>query len=328
MKLQLSIGLTSNPRTWPILDGRVKPDGIDLVVSVVQPSELFWRQLKFGDFDISEMSVSSLTMTKAAADQNWVGLPIFTTRHFFQNWILVRRDKVKSPADLKGKRVGVPEYQQTAALWSRGILQDEFGVQPKDMEFWMERVPTHSHRGAIGFTPPPGVVINQIPPEKNIGSMLESGELDATLLYLPKNNLVDRSQIDFTGHPIVGPLFEPVAEGTRYFRKTGMFPMNHGVVVKRSVVDQHPWVVLNLFKAFERAHEIANQERSEQALYHIESGAVAPETKAALAKSVMRHGIKANRPVLEKLVQYSHQQGLTPRLVKLEEIFAPSVMEQ
>ena len=128
--------MASNPRTWPVLDGQVTADGIDLVPSVVHPSELFWRQLRFADFDVSEMSFSSLMMARANGDERWVGLPIFTTRRFFHTEILVRRDSgIEKPADLKGRRVGVPEYQQTAALWSRGILQHEFGVAPKDMEF-------------------------------------------------------------------------------------------------------------------------------------------------------------------------------------------------
>src|ERR1700693_5284082 len=135
----------SNPRTGPVLDGQVAADGIDLIPGVVHPSELFWRQLRFADFDVSEMSFSSLMMSKAKGDERWTGLPIFTTRKFFHTEILVRRDaRIDKPADLKGRRVGVPEYQQTAALWTRGVLQHEFDVAPQDMEFWMERIPSHS----------------------------------------------------------------------------------------------------------------------------------------------------------------------------------------
>src|SRR5713226_7387372 len=173
MNIPLSMAMASNPRTWPIFDGRVKPDGITLIPSPVHPSELFWRQLRFADFDVSEMSFSSLMMARSKGDDRWIGLPIFTTRKFFHAEILVRRDSgIERPADLKGRRVGVPEYQQTAALWTRGVLEHEFGVAPKDMQFWMERGPSHSHRGAVGFTVPPGVTIHQIPPEKNIGSMM------------------------------------------------------------------------------------------------------------------------------------------------------------
>ena len=130
MKLQLSLAITSNPRTWPILDGTVQPDGIELVPTILHPSEMFWRQLRFADFDLSEMSVSSLMMARAGGDERWLGLPVFTTRKFFHTEIMVRRDSgIDKPADLKGRRVGVPEYQQTAALWTRGVLQHEFGVR-------------------------------------------------------------------------------------------------------------------------------------------------------------------------------------------------------
>ena len=327
MNLQLSIGMAENPRTWPIFDGRVKADGIDLLPSEVFPSELFWRQLKFGDFDLAEMSMSTLMMAVAAGDQRWVGLPIFTTRKLFHTEILVRRAaKIEKPADLKGKRVGVPEYQQTAALWARGALEHEFGVRARDMEWWMERVPSHSHRGAVGFEPPPGVTIKQVPAQKSLGSMMLSGEIDATVHYIRRTNLVDRSTADLAAHPDIRSLFEdPIAEGVRYYRKTGLLPINHGMVVKRSIAERHPWVVLNVLKAFEGANAIAEQERLEQARYHVDTGLVPAE---GLRTTLVKHGVKANRLVLETAAQYSQEQGLTPRRVKLEELFAASALEQ
>lgn len=317
--------MAANPRTWPVFDGRVKPDGIDLVPSAVHPSELFWRQLKFGDFDVSEMSMSSLMMAKAQGDERWAGLPVFTTRKLFHTEILVRRGAgIEKPADLKGRRVGVPEYQQTAALWTRGALEHEFGVRARDMQWWMERVPSHSHRGAVGFDAPPGVTINQVPAEKSLGGMMLAGELDAVVHYILRSNLVDRSTADLWNHPEIKPLFpDPVAEGVRYYRKTGILPINHGMVVKREIAERHPWVMLNLLKAFERASEIAERERLEQGQYHVGTGLVPAH---GLNKVLIEHGIKANRVVLETAAQYSQEQGLTPRRVRLEELFAVSVM--
>jgi 4,5-dihydroxyphthalate decarboxylase len=331
MKLSLSIAMASNPRTWPILDGRVRPKGIDLVPSVVYPSELFWRQLKFAEFDVSEMSFSSLIMAITSGDERWVGLPVFTTRRFFHAYVLTRRDAgIETPADLKGKRVGVPEYQQTAALWTRGALEHEFGVRARDLQWWMERVPTHSHRGAVDFPTPPGVTINQVPVEKNLGSMMLSGELQAVVHYIAHNpNLIDRSTIDLWKEPAIKPLFpDPAAECARYYRKTGIFPINHGMVVKREIVERHPWVVLNLLEAFNEANEIANRERVAQTEYHAAAGLLGPEADKALRTPLLKHGIAANRVVLETAAGYSHEQGLTPRLVKLEEVFAASTLEQ
>jgi 4,5-dihydroxyphthalate decarboxylase len=327
VKLQLSIGMAANPRSAPIFDGRVQPDGIELVPSEVFPSELFWRQLKFGDFDIAEMSMSTLMMAVAAGDDRWLGIPVFTTRKLFHTELLVRRAAgIDKPAHLKGKRVGVPEYQQTAALWTRGALEHEFGVPARDMEWWMERVPSHSHRSAIGFTPPPGVTIRQVPAEKNLGTMMLAGELDATVHYIANANLVDRSRVDLWNHPDIRPLFpDPVAEGVRYYKKTGLLPINHGMVVKRSLAERHPWIVLNVLKAFERANEIAERERLEHAQYHVATGLASAQ---ALRTPLVRHGVQANRLVLETAAQYSQEQGLTPRRMRLEELFAPSTLDQ
>jgi 4,5-dihydroxyphthalate decarboxylase len=330
MRLQFSIGLTSNPRTWPIIDGQVTPDAIDLVSTVLHPSELFWRQLRFAEFDVAEMSVSSLMMAKSKGDDRFVGIPVFTTRRFFHTGILVRRAAgIETPADLKGKRVGVPEYQQTAALWARGVLQHEFGVAPKDMEFWMERPPSHSHGGATGFVPPPGVTVNRIPLDKNIGSMMLAGELDAVLFYLVDPNLIDRSTADLSNHPDIKTLFpDPLAEGIRYYRKTGLYPINHGMVIRRELAEKHPWAVLNILKAFERANAAANRQRMEHTEYHIETGLLPADARKSLQVPIVSHGIAANRAVLETVAQYSHQQGLTPRLMKLDELFAASAMAQ
>src|SRR5579875_1019424 len=317
MKLELSIAMASNPRTWPILDGRVAADGITLIPSIVQPSELFWRQLRFADFDVSEMSLSSLLMARARGDERWIGLPVFTTRRFFHTWALIRRNAgIVEPADLKGRRIGVPEYQQTAALWTRGILEHEFGVTPRDMEFWMERVPELSHAGAVGFSPPPGVTIHQIPPDKSIGSMMLAGELDATLLYIRggPGDLIDRSTADLAHHPDIRPLFpDPVAEGIRYFRKTGLFPINHGMVIRREIAERHPWAALNIFKAFQAAAAIADAERQAQAEDHILTGLIERNAETALRRPAARHGVAANRRELETAARYSHEQGLTPR---------------
>jgi 4,5-dihydroxyphthalate decarboxylase len=330
MNIQLSVGMGSNPRTWPLFDGTVKPDGIDLILSPVHASELFWRQLRFADFDVSEMSFSSLIMAIANGDERWLGLPVFTTRRFFHTGVLVRRDAgIETPADLKGKRVGVPEYQQTAALWTRGVLQHEFGVEPKDMEFWMERNPERSHGSATGFKVPPGVTIHQIPLGKNIGSMMLSGELEATLLYIVDPNLVDRSTVDLWNHPDIRPLFsDPKTESVRFYKKTGLYPINHCMVMKRKIAEKHPWAILNVFKAFERANNIANARRMEHVDYYIETSLLGPDAKKVLSTPLVRHGIAANREVLETAVQYSKEQGLTPRLLKLDEVFAESTMEQ
>jgi 4,5-dihydroxyphthalate decarboxylase len=331
MDLRLSIAMSDNARTRPIFDGKAKADGIEFIPTSVHPSELFWRQLRFADFDVSEMSLSAHMMAVANGDDRWVGIPVFTTRKMFQVGVLVRKDRgIDKPADLKGKKMGVPEYQQTAALWTRGYLQHEYNVHPRDMEHWMERNEDHSHAAATGFEPPKDVKLSYIPNDTNMGEMLLQGKLDGALRYLAgTNNLVDRSTVDLHRHPDFKTLFpDPHAEGVKFYQKTGIYPINHGMVIKRSVAEKHPWVVLNIFKAFQKANDLVEKARKEAVEYHLETGLLPPETRKALATPLVRHGVEANRKVLETAAQWSYEQGLTPRLVKLEEMFAPSVMEQ
>ena len=327
--LKLSLAITSNPRTWPIVDGRVKVDGIDFAKTVLGPAEMFWRQLSFAEFDVSEMSMSELMMIRSRGDDRYIGIPVFTTRHFYHARMLVRKDSdIAGPADLKGKRVGVPEYVQTAALWTRGVLESEFGIAPSDMTFFMERLPARSHAGAIGFKAPPGVTINQIPAEKNIAAMLLAGELDACMAYFGSGGLIDRSDVDLANHPGIRPLFaDPVAEGVRFLKKTGIFPINHGMVVRRTMYERDPWVVLNILKAFAQANDIIDAERREHVAYHLETGLVPADCRTPLAARIVHFGLKANRATLELAAKYSNQQGLTPRVMTMEELFAPNALE-
>src|SRR5215469_8391677 len=218
-KLELSITMHPNARSAPVLDGRLPTEGIEFSFTSLFPSEIFWRQLKFQEFDVSEMSMSSLLILIANGNRDWVALPIFTTRRFFHTGIWVRDDaNIRTPADLRGKRVGVPEYQQTAALWTRGALQHEFGVKATEMEWWMERTEEVSHGGATGFRPPAGVTLHRIPAEESMASMLLSGKLDAALHYIAANNLVDRSKVSLDERADGHYLFpDRAAEGRRYF---------------------------------------------------------------------------------------------------------------
>jgi len=328
--LQLSLAITSNPRTWPIIDGRVKADGIDFTKTVLGPAEMFWRQLSFAEFDVSEMSMSELMMIRSRGDDRFIGIPVFTTRRFYHTMMLVRADAgIAGPADLKGKRVGVPEYVQTAALWTRGVLENEFGIAPQDMTFFMERLPARSHAGAIGFAAPPGVTINQIPPEKSIAAMLLAGELDATMAYFGGHpGLIDRSNVDLEHHPAIKPLFaDRAAEAMRFYKKTGIYPINHGMAIKRAAYEKNPWVVLNILKAFAEANDITDAERREHTAYHLETGLVPADYRQPLATRLVNFGLKANRTTLELAAKYSNQQGLTPRVMKMEELFVANALE-
>lgn len=325
--LKLSLAITDNPRTRAIIDGRVSVDGVDFAKTVLGPAEMFWRQLNKAEFDVSELSMSELMIIRSRGDERFVGVPVFTTRRFYHTGIFVRKDaKIDSPADLKGKTIGVPEYIQTSALWTRGVLESEFGVATQDMTYLMDRLPNRSHAGAIGFTLPPWV--KHIPPEKNVGAMMLSGELQACMSYNRHSDVIDRSTADLENHPDIKPLFpDSGAECVRYYQKTGIYPINHGMVVKREVFEKNPWVVINILKAFNQSNDIAERERREHVGYHLETGLVPPEYRSALGKQLINFGVKANREVLELAAKYSNQQGLTPRVMKMEELFAPNAMD-
>ena len=327
--LTLSMALSDNERTRPIAQGRVKAQGLRLVPTVIHPSEMFWRQLKYADFDVSEMSLSSLFIATARGDKRWVALPVYTSRSFFHTNILVRTDRgIARPEDLRGKRVGVPEYQQTAALWSRGILEHEFDVHARDIEWFMERGPDKSHGNATGFKPPQGVRLNQIPASTNIGEMLSNGELDATLLYLNSRNLVDRSTIDLDAVETVKPLFrDKEAETRRYYAKTGIYPINHTVVIRRELHERHPWIALNLYHAFMAAKHEVERESVAHLRSYVETGLVDTQVEHGLRADPKAYGIKASRPVIETISSYVFEQGLTERRVEVEELFAASTLD-
>jgi 4,5-dihydroxyphthalate decarboxylase len=327
--LELSIALSDNPRTRPVIEGRVPFEGIRLIPTIVHPSEMFWRQLRYGDFDVSEMSMSTLTILTSKGNRDWVGLPIYTMRKFFHNEVLVRKDSgIKAPADLKGKRAGVPEYQQTAAIWTRGVLQHEFGVQARDMTWFMERNDDKSHGHSSGFKAPPGVSITPVPLNTNLGDMLLKGEIDAIIHYIAHDNLVDRSRADVAADPQIRYLFEDrEAESARYYKKTGIFPINHIVVVKRSVYERNPWVALNLYSGFVRAMEQVRKDSLAWMAPYYEMGLVDRDVRRVVTKTPMPYGLKAARHVLETVTQYVHEQGLCDRRVELAEIFAPNTLE-
>jgi len=327
--LRLSLALTRQDFSRAILDGSVAPDGVEFIPTVLNPSEMYWRQLRFADFDVSEMSLSSLFIAIARGDRTWTALPVFTMRRFFHTRMLVRvAAGIATPADLRGKRVGVPEYQQTAAVWCRGVLQHEFGVAPHEIDWYMERNADRSHGAATGFVPPPGVRVTPIANDSSIGRMLIDGGLDATLLYLKADNLVDRSSVDLGAAAGVRLLFpDPAAEGRRYHASTGLYPINHVLVVRSSLLEQHPWLALNIYSAFAAARAAALQARKAAVFPLIETGRLDAKAAAVFDSDPMPYGITGAARELQAILQYQHEQGLITRALALEEVFARSTLE-
>jgi 4,5-dihydroxyphthalate decarboxylase len=328
--LSLSAAFSRNPMTAALHDGMVTPEGVAWTVSALHPSEMFWRQLRFAEFDVSEMSLSSLAISVAKGDRSWVALPVFTTRRFFHTAIMVRADAgIDEPGQLASKRVGVPEYQQTAAVWSRGALRHEFGVLPQDMHWFMERPPERSHGGATSFAPPEGVELEYIPPPESIGGLLASGGLDAALVYIAADNLVDRTRTAAAEIGRVRPLFaDPLAEGIRYHQATGLLPVNHCVVIRASLAEQHPWLALNIVGAFVRAKDQPARALAELLGPYRQLGAIPAGIAAGVTGTdPLPYGLASQQKTLETLMTYLVEQELAPRTVGLDELFAASTLD-
>ncbi len=327
-RLNLTCALTVNDRTRALLDRSVKPDAIDLEITPLDPGEMFFRQLKNAEFDVSEMSLATLMIATSKGPTQWVGLPVFTMRRFFHaNMMVNAKAGITKVSDLKGKRIGVPEFQQTAAVWVRGILRDEFGFDSRDAQWFMERSPELSHGAATGFKPPPGYRLQYVAQETDLSTMIVNGDVDAIVHWAPSKNMIDRTTIDPMKSPNVKRLFDPVAESRRYYAKTGMFPINHGVVVRRSVVEQQPWVVLNLFNWFLAGKNEQTVRRDALLEPYFAAGVLDAPLKEKIATDVMPYGVQKSRPVLETISRYLYEDGLTSRRVGLEEIFHPSTLD-
>lgn len=326
-RISISACLSRNDMTAPLAS--MEPEGARWALSYVHPSEMFWRQLKFGDFDVSEMSLATLMIGWAQGQRDWVALPIFTTRRFFHTTIVVRRGAgILRPEDLRGKRVGVPEYQQTSALWSRAVLQHDFGVHPSEMSWFMERPPELSHGGTTGFRAPEGVDFHYVPSGETLAHLMARDELDASFVHLTETNLIDRSSGAAGRNADVVPLFaDPAAEGRRYLNAHGLLPINHCVVVRRELVERHPWLVLNLYAVFEEAKRAAlSSAVGSFALYEtaglLDSDAVARVRSA----DPLPYGFAGQLPVLDAAADYLVEQGLMAKKVDVKEIFAEQTL--
>ena len=318
-ELTLSFVSNYNERVEPLMNGTIKAAGIEIIPTYSHPSETFWRQLKFQEFEVAEMSMSSYLIARSRG-ADMIALPVFPSRRFFHAEQSYHVDSgIKEPSDLNGKRIGVGEYQQTAALWARGILEHDFGVSQYKVRWYMERAEELSHGGATGFTRPPGISFNRIPPDKSMATMLVNHEIDVAPIagHLSRAvNVIDRStriraaEGDWSN---VKPLFpDEISEARRFIAKHGFVPVNHTYIIRGDVYREHPDAAVKLYDAFVRAKTHA----AETLLERIPDALVfGPEflamTRDVLGDDPFPYGIKANRAMLETLVDFSHEQGLT-----------------
>lgn len=324
MKLPLTVACWDYDRTRQLFDGSAGIEGCDTNMLCLPVEETFFRALRSTEFDVAELSLSSYTMMRSRGACPYIAVPVFLSRMFRHSAIYVREGSpLRSPQDLRGKIVGVPEYQLTAPVWVRGILQDEYGVQPHDIKWRSGGVETPGRHEKVGFAPPAGVELEPIPVTDTLDQHLLDGRIDALI--------APRAPASFEKGLSVR-LFKNLRETERaYFDKTRIFPIMHVVGIRASLLEQHPWLAGSVFKAFNQARDHALRELSEVGALKTSLPWLTSEyedTVAAMGRDFWSYGVQPNKPALEAFLRYHHQQGLSPRLMQAGELFAPTTHEQ
>lgn len=324
-KLELSVAIGDYDRVRPLLTGAVQIDGVSPVFMTLSPEEIFFRAFRHQAFDISELSLSSYSVSMTKADPPYVGIPVFLSRAFRHTSIYIRTDRgIEAPADLRGRRVGVAEYQLTANVWARALLEEEYGVRPSEIHWVRGGMESPGRPEKMAISLPPDVRIEPAPPERSLNDMLMAGDIDA-FIGPRALSCFDR------GHESIGRLFtDPTAAATAYYRRTGIFPIMHLLGVRRALAERHPWLPTALFKAFEQAKNQALVHLSDTSATKITLPFVEEQLENArhlMGADYWSYGVATNRHVLDTFLEYHHRQGLSPRRIGVEELFHPSVLE-
>jgi 4,5-dihydroxyphthalate decarboxylase len=325
-RLRLSLGCWNYDRTRGLLEGRIQPDGIDLTYLNMPVEETFFRMLRHQEFDVAEMSLSSYTVSLSREKKNFIAIPVFPSRFFRHSCIYVNaKSGIREPKDLIGKRVGNPEYQMTAPVWIRGILQDEYGVPVDGVTYRTggEEEPNRPEKLKLDL--PPNIRVEPIGERDTLAAMIRDGGIDA--LYTARMP----STYKAGGEGPVRRLFEDYMEVEQaYYRKTAIFPIMHTVAIRRSLYEQHPWIAMSLYKAFVEAQRETYDDLYVTAALkamlpwltkHVE------DARALLGDDFWPYGFAPNRQTLATFLRYHHEQGLSKRRLEPEELFAPETLE-
>jgi len=292
------------------------PQGVDLTVLELPIEEIFFRFTKFLEWDASEMSFGKTVSLMSQASPGIMPIPVFPSRVFRHSAIYVSRNSgISKPKDLEGRRVGIPEWAQTAGIYCRGLLQHEYGVDLARIEWYQAGVHQPGRVEKVQLNLPKGVRITPVP-DKTLAQMLASGELDAAI-----------SARDPGGTR----LFQNYLElEEAYFRKTRIYPIMHVIVLRRDVYERDRWVAMNLFKAFAETTRHSMQQLVDIGLSHVPMPWVAEHARRwreIAGEDFWPYGIEPNRPTLEAFLQYAFEQGVAARHLKVEELFAPETRE-
>jgi len=325
-RLQIDLGCGDYDLVRPLRDGTVRAEGIELNFIVInKPPEVHWRMAIHGEFHVAEMSLGSFVAGKSRGDFPFIGIPAFVYRKFRHSAAYVNANAgINRPEDLKGKRIGVPEWQMTATVWLRGILQDDYGVPPRDI-FWLSGgLETPGRKEKVALSLPAEIRLQSIPEGKTLSEMLVAGEIDALLTAQVPEPFVKRA-------PAVRRLFPNSKEvEADYFRRTGIFPIMHVMVIREELYRQHPWLAQSLFKVLLEAKNLcAESIHKNNGLHSILpwAGDYIEEIRELMGKDFWPYGVESNRKPLETFIRYCHEQGLSQRKMQIEELFAKETLD-
>ena len=324
-KLRLSLAFSDYDRVAALANGQVQPDGIDLNVITLPVEETFFRMARNQEFDVAEMSLSTYCVTLARETPPFIAIPVFPSRVFRHGSMFVSaKSGITDPRELAGKRIAYPEYQMTAPVWMRGILSDEYGVKVTEAMHLNGGVEQPGRDEKIRIDLPPSIRLSNVGPDKTLATMLADGEIDALLAARPPSTLTTRPND-------VKRLFPNYAEVEReYYRRTRIFPIMHTVVIRRDVYEANRWIAQSLQKAFVAAQRKTYSDLAESHAFktmlpwlpsHVE------EVRREMGDDWWPYGFPANRHVLDTFLRYHHEQGLSPRRLQPEALFAAEALE-
>jgi 4,5-dihydroxyphthalate decarboxylase len=325
VKLEISVAFGDYDRTRPLMDGAVRIDGANPIFMTLSPEETFFRAFRHADFDVCELSLSSFVLRAARGDNPYIAIPVFPSRTFRHSAIVVRTDRgIARPQDLKGRRIGTPEYQLTACVWARGLLGDEFGLSPSEVIWVRGGMEQPGRREKIDLELAADIQLQEAPPNQTLSEMLERGDIDG---------IVGPRLPSYFGaaNTRVGWLFpDPTGAAMEYFRRTRIFPIMHVLGVRRALAERHPWLPATLMKAFEESKALAwarlrDTSASEVMLPFLEEQLLSAQR--LMGENFWPYGLEPNRKTLETFLRYHHAQGLSRRLLAAEELFHPASLE-
>jgi 4,5-dihydroxyphthalate decarboxylase len=326
--LRLTLACGDYDRTRPLIDGSVRPLGIDLTCLPMPVEEVFFRMARFREFDVAELSLSSylVSLGSSAGEQPFVAIPVFPSRSFRHSGVYVNAAAgIQRPEQLIGATVGVAEYQLTANVWIRGILADRYGVPVGSVRYRTGGLHEPGRPEKLRIQLPDDVDVAPIAPGQNLSDMLAAGELDA--IYSPRT-----PRCFAAGDPRVRRLFGDFrAEETAYYRDTGVFPIMHVVVIRSDVYRQNRWVARSLTDAFGQARRIALDGMAETAALRYMLPwlpADLERVQEVLGTDYWTYGLPGNEPALGTLIRYAHEQALIPQAYPPERLFAPESLER